>query len=486
MAFNKAPTVSTYQTKPIQLVNEFDNRDGGVTKDLDFQNCFFEIQGSKLTGEKKIHVIRREGLSNYIHLISTNVRGVYYWEDENKILVATDNDITIYNSDTTTLLYTLSNIFSTSSGDVGFSEFLYDDNTVKIVSTDGTTLGTITNAGVWAASVSPDIPTPHLPQPVFLDGYLFIVKNGTADIYNSNLNDPLLYTAGDFISCEMFPDTILKVAKLNNYILAFGSASIEYFWDAANLTGSPLQRNDTPVKLVGYLGGFAQSGNQIYFVGSTSTATPDIYVIEDFKITPVSNETTRRYLESLSSNLSTINGNIVSFSGHEFYVMAIGSNTYVLDLKLGSWYRWSFQQQDPFSLEQAISVKSNTTYTSTIYITGQSYLFKFTPTSNTDISVIPTTTIITNRQLFDTYNQKSMNRLIIHGDRPEMDAYIGVSWSDDDYKTWSSVRQINLNQEIPCDYRLGKFRRRAFKLTFTEDSTLRLEGMEAEINIGNA
>ena len=64
------------------------------------------------------------------------------------------------------------------------------------------------------------------------NGYTFVVKVGSADIYNSNNDNPMAWTAGDYISTEMLPDTVIRIGKLNNYLIAFGSASIEYFWDA--------------------------------------------------------------------------------------------------------------------------------------------------------------------------------------------------------------------------------------------------------------
>lgn len=486
MAFTKTPENNTYQTKQILLADEFSNRTGGVTKDLDFLNCFFETETGKVSQDKQTRVTKRAGAESFITAASTNVRGVHYWEDQNKVLVATDNDVTIYNSSTGALITTLSNIFGTTSGDVGFSEFLYDTNDVKVVITDGTTLGTVDTANTWVAGADADMPVPHLPQPVFLDGYLFLVKSGTADIYNSNLNDPLAYTVGDFISCEMFPDTALKFAKLNNYLLAFGSASIEYFWDAANASGSPLQRNDTPIKLLGFLGGFAQSGNQIIFVGNTSTSTPDIYILEDFKVTPIGTDTIRRYLESLSTTTAATIGNIVSFMGHEFYVLNVGTSTYVYDLKVKNWMRWAWKQQTSFALEHAVSIRANTTYSSLIYIDGESALAKMNSSVYADLGTNFTTRIVTDRQMFDTYNQKTMARLIIHGDRPSSDASVSLYWTDDDYQSYNTARTINLNQELPSTVRLGRFRRRAFKLEYTTNYPLRLISLEVDINMGQA
>lgn len=481
MAFTKQPATSTYTTKIVEFEEQFDNRTGNVTKDIDLLNVFFEKNK-----DKEVHCYKRAGLTAYLTLPSTNVRGSYYWEDASRILVATDNDVTIYNSDNGTVVFTLSNIFGTTSGEVGFSEFLYDTNITRVVITDGTTLGTVDSGGVWTAGADPDMPVPHLPQPVFLDGYLFLVKANTADIYNSNLNDPLAYTAGDFISCEMFPDTVLRFSKLNNYLLAFGSASIEYFWDAANTTGSPLQRNDTPVKLIGYLGGFAQSANRIYFVGSSSTATPEVYMLEDFKIEPLGTETIRRYLESLTNELSDNIGNITSFMGHDFYVMNVGSLTYSMDLKSKNWCRWGYAGNNNFALEQSISVKSNTTYTSAVFLHGDLQMMKFSSSVYQDNGENFTSRIITKKQFFDSYNHKSMSRLVVIGDRPDVAANLMISWTDDDYKTFNTPRAINLNQTFPSLFRLGTFRNRAFKLEFTENAPMRIDGLEVELNLGQS
>lgn len=484
MAFSKQPQVSTYTTKTLDLAPMVDARQGQLVpalKDIDYLNCFYEQDK-----EKEVQWYKRAGTTDYINLVSSNVRGIYYWEDASKILVATDNDVTIYNSDTGATIATLNNIFGTTSGDVGFSEFLYDTNITKVVITDGTTLGTVDSANVWVAGSDPDMPVPHLPQPIFLDGYLFIVKAGTADIYNSNLNDPLLYTAGDFISCEMFPDTVLKFAKLNNYLVAFGSASIEYFWDAANATGSPLQRNDTPVKLIGYLGGFAQSANRIYFVGNSSTSTPDLYMLEDFKIEPVGNETVRRYLEAQTATLISAVSNIASCYGHDFYVLTTGLLTYVMDLKTKAWSRWAFASNNDFALLQSISVKTNATYASAVFIRGTSKLLKMSPFAFQDDTQDYTVRVVTSKQAFDSYNRKSMARLTIYADRSELisNNTIEVSWSDDDYQTFSNARTINLNDSLPSLHRLGMFRWRAFKFEYTQPSFFRMKGVEVDLNLG--
>ncbi|MFK5282801.1 hypothetical protein ACI3PL_24865, partial [Lacticaseibacillus paracasei] len=80
-------------------------------------------------------------------------------------------------------------------------------------------------------------------------------------------DDPTLWTAGDFITCEMSGDFITHVAINRNYIACFGQNSIEMFYDAANTTGTPLKRVDAGYKSMGFVTGMCQIGDVLHFVG---------------------------------------------------------------------------------------------------------------------------------------------------------------------------------------------------------------------------
>lgn len=485
MAFTKQPEQSTYQTRPIKLLSQLDKRSADPAKDSDYFNTYAEIIQSRQTGDNDFHIVKRAGTAEHSDGFgSTNVRGGYHWEEQNKFFVAVDDDIQIYNSLTGDFITTLNNVFTTTSGDVGFTEFYYDNTAVKIVAVDGTDLITIDTANVVATSTDPDLPVPHLPIPIFLDGYLFLAKGGTADLYNSNLNDPLLWEPSDFISAEMFPDSIVSVAKMNNYLLAFGTYTVEYFWDAANPTGSPLQRNDTPVKLSGFLGGLAQYANQVIFVGNNVTGTPTIYMLQDFNMKDVGIPTVQKYLGSLD-DLEPLPATILSFSGHDFYVMSIGPLTWVLDLKTEQWTRWGYQAQDNFPAKFAFNILTTNSADSVFYMMGAGSLFRMGQDLFQDNGVNFTMRIVTDNEFFDSYNQKTMNRLSIMCDRPTSSASMNVSWTDDDYQTYNSPRSVELNQELPKTDRLGRFRRRAFKLEFTANHPMRVKALEVDINLGN-
>lgn len=480
--YDKTPTQSTYQTKDIQLIWEWETRDKSGSKDNDTVNCFYEIIKNKEAADKQYFVTSRDGTTVYPYTVpSTNIRGVHYWEDQNKLFVAYDQSIAVITASTGVAVTTIVPGFAAGTTDVGFEQFNYDVGTIKLVVTDGTVLGTIDSANTFVASVSPDIPTPHLPYPVFLDGYMFLVKTGTADIYNSNLNDPLLYTSGDFLTAEMLPDNLVRLSRLNNYLVAFGTASIEYFWDAANASGSPLQRNDTPVKLVGYIGGLAHWGNKIFFVGNTDTTAPELFMLEDFKIESLGVPPLRRYIEPYSSST----GSTLSFGGHDFYVLNIGTLTYIVDMETKLWTRIAYKQQTSFPIKFSVTIPF-TGYgnTSLVIQTGSASMSYFRSDVYYDDGVDFTPTLVTPKEDFGSYKNKFGGRLSIHADRPTTTTNLTVSWTDDDYQSYSTGVAVPLDQDDPHIDALGLFRRRAHKLVHSGNYRMRIQRLEMDVNLG--
>ena len=497
MPNTRVPVNNTYQTQQVPLIKELNSRSINTNKDDDFVNCFPELVMNRLTKDDHFHLIKRSGSTQFIASTdSGGVRGMYYWKDQSEIYVSILNKMYVYNADTGALITTLAAIFGTTTGKVGFTEFLYDTGVTKLVVTDGTTLSTIDTAHTVVPNVDADMPV-HVPEPLFLDGYIFVLKVNTADVYNSDLNDPLAWTAGNFITAEMFADRASHIAKINNYMLIFGAKSIEYFWDAGITPGSPMQRNDTPVKLNGIYGGMAQFGNRIYFVGNQSESEPDVFMLEDFKITNVGNGAIRRHLASLTGTWATeLQAGVISIDGHNFYVLDTGTATYALILDVGNapymmsmdvnlWFRLIYQNGTRFNISNVLNIGTAGNYKSIFTLdTGQA-IYKFDPSLYQDNGTNFTASVVTEHLDFDTYNQKTMSQLIVWADRPPGTAPILVQWTDDDYQTYNTGLSVDLNQEYAQIQRLGRFRRRAFKLTYTNNQPMRLKLLEVDVNIGS-
>lgn len=482
MAYSKTPQTSTYQTKEIALLNEWETRDTTNGKDNLALNCYYELIKNKQMGDKDFFVVKRDGTTAYAHTpAATTVRGMYYWEDQDKLFVATSDDIVIVTASTGATVTTLSTAFGTTTGDVGFCEFLFDTNNVKIVATDGTTLITIDSSNTKVVCADGDLPTPHIPQPVFLDGYLFLVKTDTADIYNSDLNDPLAWTPGDFITAEMTADKVVKLSNLNNYIVIFGTGSIEYFFDAANASGSPLQKYDTPHKFIGYTAGFAKFGNKILFVGNSLNSGMQVYMAEDLKIEPIGTPPIRRILSEGSAPYA----GVINYGGHDFYVFSMSTGAYQLDLETKLWTKIAFQATDTFPITNSIIMDVSGVGTVNLFsLEGEDKLYYFNDVVYQDDSVNFTYRIITDNEMFDTYRRKTCSRMLFLGDQATTSLNLAVSWSDDDYQTFSTARNVDMSLITPILSRCGQFRRRALKLEWIQNAPMRLQKIELDLNLG--
>lgn len=490
MPYSKNPISDTYSTQRVSLFREISLRDSGASgKDEDYLNVFVEIVKQGKAEDSRKFIQKRSGTTQEIASVAaSNIRGMFFWTDQQKLLYCVGRNVYVYNVNTA-VSTALTNVFATSSGTVGFCEFLYDTGDVKIVATDGTATSgivTIDSSNTVVTGTDVDLPT-HVPTPVFIDGYVFLIESATGKIFNSENNNPLSWTTTAYIVPEQEADLTVNIAKLNNYLVAFGNDSIEYYWDAANAApDSPMQRNDAPIKYNGYIGGLAQYGNSLYYIGKDAGGQPDIYKLSDFKIEAIGTPSISRYLNNSGAALSTWLGNIISIQGHSFYLVSCGLNkTWAIDLDTSLITRFAFQQGSTFDLLQSVVVKTNSTVKTYFCLSnGTSAVYKFDASLYQDNGVNYTCLITTDNNNFDTLNKKTMGRLGFNVDRPTADSNINIYWSDDDYISWSGPRTCNLNVDTPFIRQLGSFRNRVFKFTYTDNYSFRLQDVEVQINKG--
>ena len=169
-----------------------------------------------------------------------------------------------------------------------------------------TTIGTtVVDGGVtWTCSgYYGGFPSPHIPTPVFIDGYILLPRASSADIYNSGLGDPNSWNPMDFIESEMFADPVTALARQNNQVVAFGAYGTEFFFDngANQKTGTPLARNQNTFLQVGCPAPFAigQSEQNCFFIGESQTGGRAVWKLDGFTATKVP----RHKAQTFSSNL---------------------------------------------------------------------------------------------------------------------------------------------------------------------------------------
>jgi len=532
--FSKTPIQSTYETKRIAFITNPENRDSYSDKDFHLTNMMVSVVKSPGEDGKRFFVKTRPGLTPYQVGEVGEGRAIYWWNVPSKIVSVVGSNVYFG----LTLLFSL----TTGSGYVGITEhldqdalrtlFICDGNQGWVVKADGTyrkcipdnwlptqayaltdavtpspannyvydvtvagttgssqpvwptTVGaTVTNGTVTFTCREQAFPSPHIPQPIFLDGYMFLAKRGTQDVYNSQLNYPWKWDAGNFLSAEMYADNVVALAKNNNMIYAIGEQSVQFLYDNANPTGTPLLNNPGAVLQFGTpaMGTVVQTEEEVILVGNTGNGGHSVWTINGFKAKEISIPAVDSVLDQ-DIYLAQAVATCVRVAGQKLYVLSTTDKTLVYSFTTNTWTEWQGPNYTTFQAQYSSDFISG----SPLWLdrtNGKIYV-QNAEGSYLDDGLFYHCRIMTPKLDFDSLNRKTMSRFSIVGDIPDTTPQVTISWSDDDYKTWSSWRTLNYTGDLPSIRQLGDFRRRAFKIDFVYNGLIRLEGIEVDINKG--
>jgi hypothetical protein len=498
MAYSNSPKFQTYKTVTVKFDDTPTHRSGFLQtpRDSSIWNMFYD-RVSQENKTRDVHLKKRPGLTTTTYPLTKNsasdqIRGNYYDADSHRFYWAVNNHV-YYVAPNTSASAVLVTTLTTTTGYVGFCEFLRSSDTTRfVVFSDGQELWLDEIGGTATKVTDVDLPVPHIPQPVQLDGYIFLAKRDTNDMYNCVNDDPFSWEAGDYISAEMSGDVIVHLANNRNYVLAFGRNSVEIFWNAAVVSGSPMKRNEAGFKRVGYVGQSCNVGDILYFIGQDQNKLNSVYKLDGFKLERISNEVVDRaiqpYVAGQNQNTSVYldrNGLCLSIDGHTFYVVYTTQTTWVYDIDEKMWYEWKNPLGESLDLQASWAMYNGGQY---VAIGGQTTISLMSPTIYQDFGTNFTCRYVTQDLTFETSNWKSCNRLYLQSDRhlATGTSNVNVSWSDDDWATTQSTVPLNVFSSSSYITRLGRFRTRSFKLEYTDNYPLRLKQLDLDINVGSS
>lgn len=386
--------------------------------------------------------------------------------------------------------YNLGDRISVSSGGIAFLfEVITAGTSSGVAPSWSFETGTITvdNTVQWICSgqFRDDAPPKyHEPSIAYLDGYLFLVLkrtdgSGSADIYNSDVNNPYSWNPSNFITAEQYPDNLRALARQNNMLVAFGESSTEFFYDAANASGSPLARNTSYTLQVGIAAPRAiyQSERFCMFVGQSQSGGRAVWLLDGFAPKEVSDEFVEKILDAEGDNINLATGYGLRTNGHLFYIINLTNTTLVYDLEEKMWHQWSgvntVSMADANGGKAVLQHKTN----------GK--LYYLDPSVGTDDGVAIDMEIYTTKYDFESMNIKSMQSFNLVSDMVGTTKTVDLRWSDDDYNTWSDWRTLNFYPRA-FYVGLGSFRRRAFNIKFSGGVPARFEAIEFDIRLWKA
>lgn len=347
---------------------------------------------------------------------------------------------------------------------------------------------TVVNGGItFQCAGSYSFPSPHIPTPVFMDGYVFLAVPDDVVVYNCDLEDVVSWDSTSYLEAIMFPDNIVSLGRQNNQLVVMGRMSTEFFYNAANSTGSPLQRTDHAIIQFGCAAAYSVFQNEKYmiYVGASDSGGRAVWMLDGFTPKKISYEGIEKILDAEGTTITEAKGFGIRTNGHFFYLLNLETlgRTLLFDLEEKMWHEWSSNNSGAHtnfaisgvldSLEGYISIQHPTN--------GCLYDLKPTVTNDDGTSII--CEYVSQKADFGVNIRKFLSCLTVIGDLTTLADNFQIRWSDDDYNTWSSWKTVNATSR-PIFNRLGVFRRRAFNIKYTGDHMMRIEALEIQVELG--
>jgi hypothetical protein len=194
-----------------------------------------------------------------------------------------------------------------------------------------------------------------------------------------------------------------------------------------------------------------------------------------------------------NSNLTTVRSYTFKLNGHMFYLLTLHdlNVTIVYDVAEKTWYQWTMWAvgngdsgvsgiyAEQYFRPSYFAAVGNKYFVldddnGSLYLLSDAYYND----ANAPIYYRAVTQNIDN----GSTHRKFYNRVEIVGDK--IPAIMNIRNTNDDYKTWSAYRSVDLNKLRSQIYQCGQSRRRAWEFLCTDNQPLRIEAVEIDFEVG--
>lgn len=455
----------------LPLVVTLGNRNRTTTKDARLINCYIE----KDDQTDEIMLFGRPGLTVYSTSPPGVGQGMYNWQgDLYFILNGTlyKNGITLPGSlDQTGGAYRF-------SPTLGANPKLMFANGIKAYATNGT----IISADLH--SIDPDYPLVTVKGIVYLNGATYVM-DPQGQIWGSVINSvdqPGDWSAVNFIAAQAEPDGGVALAKQLNYVIALGQWSLEVFADVGNATGSPLQAVQGSYKKIGCANADSvrEIDDRLFWISATRSAGVQVSSLDQLNHDVISDDYIDRIVQS--SNLTQVISSQLKIDGHSFYILTLKdiNTTLVYDITTKVWHVWTDKDGNYFPISDYSFTSSPRRHVFQHESNGKVYLADTTYYNDEGFAIKKD--IYTPKFDANTTRGKLLSLMRFVGNE-EAGSTLWVRWSDDDYKTWSNFRKVDLSQPMPELDDLGTFVRRAFHFQHRSNTPFWLAAVDMQYDL---
>ena len=485
-ATNILNTVSGYVGMGIVGVMIVGKLTDASSKDQRFINCFSETITDAVTGTPAVYMVKRPGFATSITTATADIG--------NAILVWTgystgDSVIAAFGATNSTIYNTSTSLGAITGKATGITEtFVSGVATLTVTSTDSTGWYYDVPTGVMTKIVDADFPgnagKTLAGTFAHIDGFA-IVMDTSGSIWASDLNSVTGWTATSFGSANSYPDKGIGCVRHRNLIMAFGTESVE-FWQNSGLTPFPLSRVSNMTQKVGCVSAdaIAQIADTTFWCGSSPQGGLSVFQF-DGAIGRISTPEIDAIL--ILAGASNISLTTIRVYGRSFVIVKASTVALAYCIEEKMWHEWSSSTAPWYKI---VGVSKGTTMVnyciSNVLTTGIVYSMNPSAFVFTDAGVAYTALMQLDNMDLGTSNRKCWEEVRIIGDQQSASSPIQLSYTDDDYQSYTVWGTLDMSQALPRATRLGSSRRRAWVLQHSDNSPMRIRMIEGRASIAAA
>lgn len=263
-----------------------------------------------------------------------------------------------------------------AAGTVGIGKLDFSQNysrTALAVKSSSAAFTISVPGGILASVTDVDYPATTVRGLVYLDGYFFVMDTD-GNIWQSAAEDFTSWSALAYIAAEFEPDGGVALAKYENYVVAFGNYTTEFFYDAGNASGSVLSPVQNGVMSVGCPNGDTVQTieSQIFFVAQTKSggqapATGKFVAkLSGTSYEKLSTPDIDRLLDA--DDFADVDACTFKVGGHSYYHLRLGTSniSLVFDVSQSQWYVWDTRRTSfTNTMASVVTASGTATWTGT-------------------------------------------------------------------------------------------------------------------------
>lgn len=451
-------------------------------KDERYINCFMTNMGGRE------YIIKRAGAAALNTPSAGNVGSA--------ILVWTGNGagtavITAFGATNSTLYSGTSSLGAITGKATQISEtFVTTTPTLVVPSSDSTAWYYDTGVGVMTRITDADFPGNAgftlAGGFAHMDGFPFVMTTD-GKLWAGNINTVTAWTANNFDSNNAYPDKGVGCVRFKNYVLAFGSESVQ-FWVNRGLTPFPLVNVPSMTMKVGAVSwdAIATLSDNVFWAGGTPQGGISIFQF-DGSVSRISSP--EQDVPLGLAGPSNISLTTLRVYGRSMVLVKANTRLFVYVIEDKRWHEWTASTPLFYKCAGVQLGSQILTYSISNQDTGGK-VFVVDPASLvfTDNGSAFTATIQSRADDYGSPNRKFFGEFRVEADVEPTTSTLTVAYSDDDFGTWNTAGTIDLSSQSKLT-RLGATRpeygnKRAWKMSHSANTAFRIAKAQGQFSVG--